>query len=191
MLIELNSDNAKETAVKTAEVLNSGGLCILPTDTIYGFICRADADDAIERIYKIKGRERDKPFLVLLADIKSISGFSDMEMPQKLKPHIPGPLTFIMPLKTVLSFSFCRDTLAIRIPDDTFLLDVLSQTSAVVAPSANKAGKAPSMKINEIADEFESDVDLIVSAGDIKESLPSTIYDCVNEKVLREGALKL
>ncbi|HAZ29531.1 TPA: hypothetical protein DCY43_02140, partial [candidate division WWE3 bacterium] len=61
---------------KVKETLLAGGLCILPTDTIYGIHCRAFDKEAVERVYKLKGRNYSKPFIVLIPDIYALQAFN-------------------------------------------------------------------------------------------------------------------
>lgn len=78
MIINLNKndiESVKYTANEVIKVIKGGGIVISPTDTVYGMLANAFNNEAINRIYEIKGRDRDKPFLVLLKDEKSIKKF--------------------------------------------------------------------------------------------------------------------
>lgn len=101
MIINLNKndiESVKYTANEVIKVIKGGGIVISPTDTVYGMLANAFNNEAINRIYEIKGRDRDKPFLVLLKDEKSIKSFCDIPIPNIIKKNIPGELTFIMPM---------------------------------------------------------------------------------------------
>ncbi|MBI4976520.1 MAG: threonylcarbamoyl-AMP synthase [Spirochaetes bacterium] len=190
MILPLGSDVAK-TARVTADIINSGGVAVAPTDTVYGFLASALNEKAIEHIYAVKGRERNKPFLVLLPGTDAVRTFSSMQIPERIRAHIPGALTFIMPLKPAIELSFAERTLAMRIPKHPFLEQLLALTGPLVAPSANPAGNGVIREIAKLIALYEHTVDIIVDAGDTADETPSTIFDCMTGAVVREGAVKL
>ena len=89
----------KEAFEKAAEVLNGGGVAVIPTDTVYGLAARPDFAEAVERLYTIKGREAKKPIALLASDIAAIERFG---YPIKGKArdlaekHWPGALTMVI-----------------------------------------------------------------------------------------------
>lgn len=178
-------------AALCARVIRDGGVAIIPTDTVYGFAADACNADAVERIYRIKGRERDKPFLVLIPDSASTALFSDIPIPEKVRPHVPGPLTFILPLASRVTLSFATGTIALRIPNDIFLAALLRESGPIVAPSANPAGEPVIASIAKLRVMYEDAVDIIIDGGDREGGLPSTLYDCANDRVIRQGSIRL
>ena len=196
MVINLNKndiESVKYAANEVIKVINDGGIVISPTDTVYGILTNAFDNKAVNRIYEIKGREKDKPFLVLLKDEKSVSSFCDMPIPDIIKKNIPGEITFIMPLSENLKhkFSFSKSTVAIRIPKDYYIKLILKETPPIVAPSANLSGQGIIYNGDKLVEIFEDKADLIVNAGIIEKKLPSTLYDTINKKVLRQGEVYL
>ena len=183
MVIELdknNSDSIEYAVEEVAKVINNGGVVISPTDTVYGMLADAFNVDAINRIYSIKEREREKPLLILLKD-------------SKFKAKIPGELTFIMPLKEIIKkdFLYLKNTVALRIPKDDYMEKLLKLTPPLVAPSANPTGYGVIYDGNKLVELYKDKVDLIVNCGTIEKKLPSTLYDCINNKVLRQGSVYL
>lgn len=196
MIINLDKkdiENTKYVANEVAKIIKDGGVVISPTDTVYGILANAFNADAVFRIYKIKGREKDKPFLILLENEKDLELFSDMQVPEIVKKNIPGELTFIMPLAKNLkyNFEFLKSTVAIRIPKDDYMRLILKETPPIVAPSANLSGEGVIYDGDKIVEIFKDKVDLIVNAGLIEKKLPSTLYDSINKKILRQGEVYL
>ena len=196
MVIELDKNNADsiEYAVnEVAKVINNGGVVISPTDTVYGMLADAFNVDAINRIYSIKEREREKPLLILLKDSKFIDRLCEGNIPNIVKAKIPGELTFIMPLKKNIKsdFLYLKSTVALRIPKDDYMEKLLKLTPPLVAPSANPTGYGVIYDGNKLVELYKDKVDLIVNCGTIEKKLPSTLYDCINNKVLRQGSVYL
>lgn len=196
MIINLDKkdiENTKYVANEVAKIIKDGGVVISPTDTVYGILANVFNADAVFRIYKIKGREKDKPFLILLENEKDLELFSDMQIPEIVKKNIPGELTFIMPLAKNLkyNFEFLKSTVAIRIPKDDYMRLILKETPPIVAPSANLSGEGVIYDGDKIVEIFKDKVDLIVNAGLIEKKLPSTLYDSINKKILRQGEVYL
>lgn len=196
MIINLNKndiESVKYAANEVIKVIKGGGIVISPTDTVYGMLANAFNNDAINRIYKIKGRDRDKPFLVLLKDEKSVKSFCDIPIPNIIKKNIPGELTFIMPMSESAKnkFSFLKSTVAIRIPKDYYINLILKETPPIVAPSANLSGQGIIYDGDKLVEIFKDKVDLIINGGIIEKKLPSTLYDSINKKVIRQGEVYL
>ncbi|MEK6794643.1 MAG: L-threonylcarbamoyladenylate synthase [Spirochaetota bacterium] len=183
---------AERTAIADcARVIRDGGVAIIPTDTVYGFAADAFNENAVERIYRIKGREKNKPFLVLIPDTAAIGRFSDMPLPEELRAKVPGAITFILPLTERVSLSYVSGTIALRVPDDAFLRELLALSGPIVAPSANGAGAPLITSVRELVKRYEEKVDIIIDGGDIVDAAPSTIYDCIGKRVLRQGKVRV
>jgi len=166
------------------EVFYSAGVVIMPCDTIYGFVGLAPETEA--KIRELKGRQ-EKSFLRLIPDIQWLSRYTDSSLPSQLASFWPGALTIIFPAKKA-------GTVALRIPDDPLLLQVMSQVGqALFSTSVNVSGKPALWRIDDICSTFEERVDLVVAAGDRPEGVPSTIVDVTAKpfRLLRRGALDL
>ncbi|MCQ2597938.1 MAG: threonylcarbamoyl-AMP synthase [Treponema sp.] len=174
---------------KTAEILNHGGVVILPTDTVYGFSAKSDISEAEIRIRKIKGRSETKPFIHLISKPEDILNYTDDKIPENLLMKWPGPLTIIVNDKKIPGI-----TTAFRCPGDEWLRKIIALCeSPLYSTSVNRSGSPVIQTLRGILNEFESEVDLIVNGGDTVDALPSTIVEIENGevKVIREGALKL
>jgi L-threonylcarbamoyladenylate synthase len=166
------------------EVLQSTGVVIMPCDTIYGFV--GAAPDTEGKIRELKGRQ-EKSFLRLIPDLKWLSRYTSSVLPKELKSYWPGALTVIFPAKS-------EGTIALRIPDDPLLLQLMRRLNrALFSTSVNTSGKPALWRIQDIYSAFEGKVDLVVAAGDRPEGVPSTIVDITETpfRLLRRGAVEL
>jgi len=193
MVITLNNENIEYSIKKAISIIKDGGVIIAPTDTVYGFLADAFNLSAVQRIYDIKGRVADKPFLILIKDKECTKSFSDMEIPKKILKYIPGKITFIMPLNKSFEnkLTYLKNTVALRIPKSYFINKILDESPPLVAPSANPKDYGIINDGNKIVELYEDKVDLIINKGIIEESMASTLYDSINEKVIREGFIKI
>jgi L-threonylcarbamoyladenylate synthase len=182
------------------EILKNNGLAIVTTDTLYGVLGNARSEQVVQRIYDLKGRDENKPFIVLIPSIESLQHFgialSDFER-EKVSQWWPGPVTVILPLPENYQkhFSYLHrgtNELAFRIPAKESLLELLKQTGPLVAPSANPQGKEPANTIEEARAYFGNGIDVYEDAGRV-EGLPSTIVRLKDSqiKVIRQGAVSV
>ena len=167
-----------------SQTLLNDGVAILPSDTLYGFSCIQGKGE--HKIEEIKERGAGKHFLKLA--LKEQLQMLTSELPDsKLLSYWPGPLTLI--LKGIKN-----PTEGIRVPDNQFIQDILKKVDQpIISTSVNYSGQSPMTSIEEIIDEFEDKVDLIVDAGVLPPSLPSTIIDISTgiPRLVRQGQLKV
>jgi len=166
-------------------VLRSGGVAVVPCDTMYGLVGIVPGSEA--RIRGIKGREEGKRFLQLLAESSWVGRVADFEVPVRLLRYWPGPLTLVVPARA-------GGTVAVRVPDSSFLRELLDSIGApLYSTSVNRAGNPPLRRISDIRREFGDEVDLLFDAGDLPPGRPSTVLDVTVRpfRVLRPGAVVL
>ena len=131
--------------------IKEGDPIILPTDTVYGLVCRYDSKSAVEKIYKLKKRERNKPLILLGYNWKALKKFVRVEMlhatsQQKIIKKWPGPFTIVLPASkkapNFLNKGF--KTNGIRVPKNRFLLKLLKYCPGRVlaSTSANISGRS-------------------------------------------------
>jgi L-threonylcarbamoyladenylate synthase len=180
MLVQVDDPRLADLLVGA---LGSGGVVVMPCDTIYGLV--GVAPDAEARIRVLKGRE-EKGFLQLIPSAQWLSRFTPALLPESLRPYWPGPLTVIFPSRTT--------TVALRVPDDELLQRLMRELDRpLYSTSVNRSGCAALWRIEEIVRDFEAEVDLVVDAGDLPARAPSTILDatCRPFRILREGAVRI
>ena len=146
------------------KVLKAGGVGVLLTDTIYGLVGRALNKKAVEKIYKIKGRNHKKPLIILIASLKDLKRFGvkvDSELIKVLKKFWPGPVSIILPCRSKKFEYLHRGTksLAFRLPKKRGLIALIKQAGPLVAPSANPEGLPPARNVKEAQKYFGRQVD--------------------------------
>jgi L-threonylcarbamoyladenylate synthase len=175
-------------------LLKNGGVGLLPTDTIYGLSCRALDEHAVKRLRKIKSRDKSKPFIILISEIRQLNdlGIITTDAAPVLR-YWPGKLTLICDAqKSPLWLHMGTHTLAVRQPDYEELRQLISQVGPIISTSANLKGGAPAVNINEAKKYFSDKLDFYVDAGRLG-SEPSTIVKAsfAGFEVIRPGAVKI
>ena len=199
MIINKNDPNSVE---KTVQILKKGGICILPTDTVYGFSGIVGTKNfqpqnpTDVKIREIKGRSETKPLIQLIAKPEDIKLYTSDSIPQKLLDKWPGALTIIVHTKedAPLSDQAKLPTIAFRCPGDQWIRQVIQETGApIYSTSVNRSGQPVLDEESAIAEEFVKEVDLIVNDGDKKGALPSTLVSLQEGqiKILRQGSVKI
>ena len=179
------------------ESLKSGGVGIIPTDTLYGIVAIASNPEAVERVYAVRSRDAGKACIVLIADISELEKFSiDLSLKEKawMENIWPGKVSVILPCLDEKFSYLTRGTgnLAFRIPDDGSLRAFLRETGPLIAPSANPQGENPAETIAEAKEYFGDAVDFYIDGG-VLQSPPSTIVKLESDRVtvLRPGAVEI
>lgn len=182
------------TSVQLTEIeqlLRSGGVVLLPTDTIYGLHALATDQHAADRVAEIKGRADTKPFVVLgssIAALQEIGIDIRPDLLNALQELWPGPLTAILPLGRPIPASRGAATLAVRIPALDWLRELVSRTGPLLSTSANRSGEPPVDSPAALAQELQKMLDGIADGG-VSRGEPSTIVDFTGDepRLIREG----
>ncbi|MDQ3089680.1 MAG: L-threonylcarbamoyladenylate synthase [bacterium] len=182
-----------------SNLLIKGGVGIIPTDTLYGLVGKSEILETVERIYKLRLRDIDKPCIILISSIEDLEKF-DIELTESEKRFIidnkiwPGKVSIVLPCSNP-DFTYLhkgKNSIAFRVPATKELRDLIEKTGPLLAPSANIQGEPPAKNIISAKKYFEDSVDFYVDGGEI-DSLPSTLM-CFNNDlpvVLRKGAVKI
>lgn len=194
--------NDPETLVATIGCLLDGGVVCIPTDTVYGIAASLNSLPALERIYKIKGRDASKPLPVL---IDSAARLDELALPDDRRRLLnlvetfwPGALTVVLRAQSGLpgpvlgARADATMTVGIRWPDDSLAVALAQGCGGAIAvTSANRSGFEPATTAFEAANALGTDVDLIIDGGNAPGGTPSTVID-VSEGdpvLLRRGAI--
>lgn len=178
-------------------LLKKGKIGVMPTDTIYGIVGMALNSQVVEKIYNLRKRSTNKPFIILIASIDELEKF-DIKLTNKqrefLQKYWPNPLSVVLECSGEKFKYLHRGTnsLAFRMPKDKSLLKLLKQTGPLVAPSANFEGEKVAQTFDEAKKYFAEDA-FYIDGGLIK-SVPSTLiklYHNGRYVVLREGQYKV
>jgi tRNA threonylcarbamoyl adenosine modification protein (Sua5/YciO/YrdC/YwlC family) len=189
-IVKVDPQNPKEEFIdEAAQSLARGGLVIIPTETVYGIAANALDKRAMDRLYEIKKRPKDKPFSLHIDEKIKIEQFAQ-EIPicayKLINKFWPGPLTLVLQAKE-------KGTIGIRMPDNEVALRIITLAKVpVVCPSANISGKVAPVNFEQAIKDLKDLVDFAVDAGETKLKAESTVVDLTGEplRVLREGAIK-
>lgn len=182
-----------------ASLLRNGGVVAFPTESVYGLGADAENDEAVRRIFSIKGRPADHPLIVHLADAGRIGQWA-REIPaaafRLAECFWPGPLTIVLRRSFLVSdlVTGGLDTVGIRVPAHPVAQHLLREFGGgVAAPSANRFGRISPTCANHVREELGSAPDLILDGGDCQVGLESTIISLVDDCpiLLRSGGISL
>lgn len=177
-------------------ILNNGGLAVIPTDTVYGLVGDATNEKVIKKVFEIKQRENSKPLLILISNFDMLKNYvkniSSLEL-EIINKFWPGPLTIIFQNKKNLSDTLTanKNEIAIRMPNDKLLLDLINKLDKpVIATSANIAHKKTITSIDLLEDSIKNNVDYVYDNGFLEDK-PSTIIKVIDNKVIifRDGII--
>jgi L-threonylcarbamoyladenylate synthase len=186
---------------RAARAIRRGGLVAMPTETVYGLAADAENDDAVARIFTVKGRPAGHPLIVHLPDPADLDDWADApsEAARTLAATAwPGPLTIIVPRSDRVGdvVTGGRDTVGLRVPAHPMAQRLLAASGrAVAAPSANPFGAtSPTTAqhvLADLGDRLDPDRDVILDGGPSPVGVESTIVDCVSDppQVLRAGGI--
>jgi len=199
-LDENDPETIEAVAEKSREVLETGGVIVFPTDTIYGLGANALDEDAVLKIYKIKERNRNKPISILVRDMEMARRVAciDSRAEEILNRFWPGPVTVILRKKDMIPYVLTADTenVAVRIPDSRFIKKLFEKIDfPITATSANISGEENLLSVSKIKDMFVkvgTPPYLIIDAGELRNLTPSAIIDLTDvnyPKLVRMGSV--
>lgn len=182
------------TDTKLVSLLNGGAVGVLPTDTVYGLVCRADNEQAVERLYALKQRHQ-KPGTIVAAKLQQLIDLGIRGRYLKaVEQFWPNPLSVVIPCGLELQYIHMdKHSLAVRIPADSRVDGLLEQTGALLTSSANLPDQPTATNLAEAQAYFGDSVDFYVDGGTITDHVPSTVIRIVDDaiEILREGAVKI
>ena len=184
---------------EAANIILSGGLCAVPTETVYGIACNGLDENAVDKIYSVKGRPSIKPLSLMVSDVSSIEKYCRTVPNQALllaKKFWPGPLTIVLKAKKEVVPAIVRangDTVGLRCPQNDLTLQLLREAGVpFAAPSANPSGLPSPLDAEMVVNYFDGKIDAVIDGGKCEFSRESTIIDMSSEpyRILRQGALQ-
>ncbi|HEL1582327.1 TPA: threonylcarbamoyl-AMP synthase [Streptococcus suis] len=183
------------TMDKLRTILENGGAVILPTETVYGLFAQALNEDAVNRVYQLKQRPRDKAMNLNVSNLNDIYFFSQNTpffLEKLYNRFMPGPLTIILKANEKVPFwvNSGLDTVGFRLPNHAQTLRLISETGPLIGPSANISGNESGKKFSDIQAQFSVDLPGIEDDQALT-GIDSTILDLSGQKarILRQGAI--
>jgi L-threonylcarbamoyladenylate synthase len=179
---------------EVVRLLKQGRVGFMPSDTIYSLSGRALDKKAASKLYTLKKRQAHKPFIILISDLKMLDLLSiKKEEAGAIEKYWPGPVTLICSAPNSPDWlNQGLGSLAVRMPANQDLLNLISQTGPLISTSANLEGQPTSDNVAQALAAFGDELDFYIDMGEIQ-GQPSTIVKLDNGKlqVLRPGAAKI
>ena len=188
-VIKISPNFPQEDLIKyAAAILKKGGLVAFPTETVYGIGANLLDKKAIDNLYKIKQRPKDKPLTIHISGFNTLKELKidlSKQAERLIHRYWSGPLT-------IVAFNDKKEKTGLRMPRNKIALELIAKASVpVVAPSANLSGKKPLVSAEEVISEISGSVDAIIDGGTAQIGIESTVVDVteIPFKILREGAI--
>jgi len=185
---------------EAAKVLLSGGVAVIPTDTVYGLAAHPDFPAAVERLYTIKGREAKKPIALLASDAEAVErfGYPITGKARELLKYWPGALTMVIapqPDNPITHKPDNRPTEGFRVPDHEWTRRLLAKCGGLLrVTSANLSGQRAATDAPQALADVGLSADIVVDDGISPGGVPSTVVRVSPDgavEILRQGAIAL
>ena len=186
-----------DTPAIAADIIKSGGLVAIPTETVYGLGANGLDEQAVLKIFEAKGRPQDNPLILHISGPEQIEQFCH-HIPQAAydlaEAFWPGPLTMVLPAKDVVPRRTTAglDTVGIRCPDSPVTREIIRLAGVpIAAPSANISGKPSTTTAEHVLHDHDGRIDAIVDGGQCRVGVESTIVDLTERRprLLRPGGI--
>ncbi len=196
-LIEFNSNRENINLIK--ETIQSGELIAFPTETVYGLGADGLNEEAVKKIFQVKGRPQDNPLILHIENMEMLKELVEGDL-SKAKDLIdkfwPGPLTLVLKKSKIVPeiITAGLDTVAIRMPNNEIALEIIKISNRpIAAPSANISGRPSPTDAKTCMEDLEGKIPLIIDGGNTLVGLESTVLDITGEipTILRPGAITL
>ena len=186
----------ESTLSQTKKILKAGGIVAFPTDTFYGLGVDPYNRIAVEKIYELKGRDPEKPLLLLIDSVTKLENLVEEPSAACIKlmqTFWPGPLTLLFkPKPSSIHENITAGLIGIRQPGNPITRKILSALDyPLTAPSANISEGTPATTAQQVQDTFGEKVELILDAGECKGGKPSTVVNATDTpaRLIRAGEI--
>jgi L-threonylcarbamoyladenylate synthase len=188
---------SREATVAAASIIKSGGIIAFKTDTFYGLGVDPLNGPSVQRLKRVKGRDDGKPILLLISDETEVLRFTPARtliFEKASRAFWPGPITIVTRADPAVPSEITAGTgtVGIRLPSDHLVREFVRLCGgALTATSANLTGRPPARSAAEVLDQFDGTIDLVVDAGEVTVTEPSTVLDSTTYPVrlIREGVI--
>ncbi|MGQ7374551.1 L-threonylcarbamoyladenylate synthase [Streptococcus suis] len=183
------------TMDKLRTILENGGAVILPTETVYGLFAQALNEEAVNRVYQLKQRPRDKAMNLNVSNLNDIYFFSQNPpyfLEKLYNRFMPGPLTIILKANKKVPFwvNSGLDTVGFRLPKHEKTLRLIAETGPLIGPSANVSGQESGKEFTKLLSQFSEKLEGIAD-DEALTGIDSTILDLSGPRarILRQGSI--
>ena len=191
--------DSAEDIRQAADILRSGGLVGIPTETVYGLGANGLSSEAVKKIFAAKGRPQDNPLILHVPEASWLARYCRgvPESAYALAERFwPGPLTMILPRREMVPDATTAglDTVGVRCPNHPVTLAIIREADVpVAAPSGNTSGRPSPTCAAHMIEDMDGKIDAIVDGGPCGVGVESTIIDltCTPPRLLRPGGLPL
>ncbi len=202
MLLKIYEENPAERQIKTViDILQSGGLIIIPTDSVYSIACDMNNRKAVENLAKLKGiKLKDADFSFIFGEMSSVSQYTKpISNPifKVINKNLPGPFTFILDANNNIPnyFRKSKKTIGVRIPDNNIVREIVRQLSNPILVTSVHADDEVREYMTDpslIEEKYMYTVEAVIDGGYGKIEA-STVVDCTGSEIeiLREGIEEL
>jgi len=198
--LQLTIANPRYSIAHAAGVLKNGGVIAYPTETAYGLGCDPRNRHAVQEIYRLKGRDRSKPLLLVASSLDQVKRVAriDGQVLRMAKKYWPGPLTLILPLKkpsVLVPGIAAHGEVAIRVSSSP-IVQMLTRTFGfpIVSTSANKSGQPEARSARSIREIFGAKIHFLLDGGALPKRKLSTVARVKPDgsiEIVRAGAVNV
>ncbi len=184
-----NSESYTENIKVAADALLSGKIVAFPTETVYGLGVCSDNSAAIDNLYSVKQRSKDKKLSIMIAKPEEVTRYVKyipLIARKLISSFWPGPLTIILELDD-------KTTVGLRNPDNRIIRDLISAVEIPIAStSANISGMAPAINAQQVISYFSDKTDIVLDGGPAEAGNPSTIVKICDDtfEIIRHGVIE-
>lgn len=196
---DLSGNDDIENLKIAAEALRGGALVAFPTETVYGLGANAMDDEAVKRIFEVKGRPQDNPLISHLSSADDIAKYAFTDENKyfaRIQHLFPSPLTVILRKRELISnvVTAGLPNAGFRVPENLVARKFIELAGVpIAAPSANLSGKPSTTKAEHVIEDLFGKVDVIIDGGPCNVGVESTIVSLATDPpvLLRPGAVTL
>jgi len=183
-----------QAVLESINTLQSGGVIVFPTETLYGLGVDVNNDSAIERVIELKGRPKNMPISIAVTEISQINRYAEVSgLARRIIDHcLPKPITILLKAKANLNKKLTGGSALVgfRFPDNQLTKEIINNFGPITATSANLHGTAEPVTIDHAVKQFGEQVGVYIDTGPSKFAAPSTVIDTTGDtiKIIRHGA---
>lgn len=198
-IIKINPTHPEDHKIKEGiRVLKNGGLVAFPTDTVYGLGADAESLEAIDRLYQVKRRPREKPLILFLAEKEEVLNFAEtipLSAQRLMNKFWPGPLTLIFKASRISPATLLNQQgeIAIRVPSHPIPQKLIEKNKILLGTtSANFSGEPSPLRVSQISVYLKEGIDLLLDGEEALLGEESTIVKATSRELqlIREGWLR-